>query len=382
MRLAVHTDVPYHRSDDGIYGEHAFTLFLIELAARLEYLVAFGRLDPVGDGGRYPLGSSVDFAPLPHYESLIHLRQVLRAALVSMARFWRLLGRVDAVWLLGPSPLQMGFVVLAALRRRRIILGVRQDTRAYIAHRHPTKRWVRPVAAAMDFAWHALSRTCPVIVVGPELARHYRRAGALLEINASLVTREEIVPVEQAIRRSYDGEPVEILSVGRLETEKNPLILADILAALTQHSNGWRLLICGEGPLRDALANRLAALGLSAKADLLGYVPHGPRLRSLYRESHLFLHASLTEGLPQVLLEAFAAGLPTVATDVGGVGAVGDAAMLVPPGDPAAAAAAIIGLRDDPACRRRLVTAGHRYISDRTIDVECRRVAEFMRRAA
>jgi hypothetical protein len=56
--------------------------------------------------------------------------------------------------------------------------------------------------------------------------------------------------------------------------------------------------------------------------------------------------------------------------------------MLVPPGDPAAAAAAIISLRDDPACRRRLVTAGHRYISDRTIDVECRRVAEFMRRAA
>ena len=378
MRLAVHTDVPYHRSDDGIYGEHAFTLFLIELASRLEYLVAFGRLDPSGDRGRYPLGSSVDFAPLPHYESLVHLRQVLRAALTSMVRFWRLLGRVDAVWLLGPSPMQMGFVALAALRRRRIILGVRQDTRVYIAQRHPTKRWVRPVAAAMDFAWQALSRTCPVIVVGPELARHYRRAPAMLEISASLVSRDEIVPVEQAIGRSYDGEPVEILSVGRLETEKNPLILADILAALERHSNGWRLLVCGEGPLRDALASRLATLGVRENADLLGYVPYGPRLRSLYRESHLFLHASLTEGMPQVLLEAFAAGLPTVATDVGGVRSVGDAAMLVPPSDPTAAAAAIISLRDDATSRRRLVAAGHRYVSDRTIDVECARVADFM----
>src|SRR5581483_12430291 len=94
LRLAVHTDVPYHRSDDGIYGEHAFTLFLIELASRLEYLVAFGRLDPGGGRGRYPLGSAVDFEPLPHYESLVHLRQVLRAALASMVRFWRLLGRV------------------------------------------------------------------------------------------------------------------------------------------------------------------------------------------------------------------------------------------------------------------------------------------------
>jgi glycosyltransferase involved in cell wall biosynthesis len=295
-----------------------------------------------------------------------------------MARFWRLLGRVDAVWLLGPSPLQMGFVVLAALRRRRIILGVRQDTRAYIAHRHPTKRWVRPVAAAMDFAWQALSRTCPVIVVGPELARHYRRAGALLEINASLVTREEIVPVEQAIRRSYDGEGFEILSVGRLETEKNPLLLADILAGLVARDPRWRLVVAGEGPLRGELEERLASLGVSEHADLRGYVPVDAGLHDLYRSADYFLHVSWTEGLPQVIFEAFAARLPVVATAVGGVpDAAGEAALLVPPGTAEEAVEALVRLAGDNALRAELVEAGVERVRQHTTAAEVRRVAEF-----
>src|SRR3954451_3393229 len=379
MRLAGHTDAPYHRIDGAIHGEHAFTLFLLELASRLDGVVAVGRLDPAGDRGRYPLGSKVEFDPLPYYESLIHVRQVFRAAVGSLRRFWRLLGRVDAVWLLGPSAMQMGFLVLAVLRRRRIILGVRQDTRAYIANRHPEKRWVRIVAFAMDAVWRASAMVCPVVVVGPELARNYRHAPALLEISASLVAQRQIVPVKQALARPYDSEPMRVLSVGRLEEEKNPLILADILAELSRDSDDWRISVCGEGPLRDPLADRLAALGLRADADVLGSVPSGPRLGSLYRDSHMFLHTSLTEGLPQVLLEAFAAGLPTVATDVGGVRqAVGDAVLLVPPAEPDAAARALKTLRADSTARRRLVAAGNRYVTDRTIDRECDRVAAFM----
>ena len=88
---------------------------------------------------------------------------------------------------------------------------------------------------------------------------------------------------------------------------------------------------------------------------------------------------SWTEGVPQVLFEAFAAGLPVVATSVGGVTvAAGDAALLVPPGqaDPPARELARIG--SDPELRRRLVEAGAARVREHTTEAETRRVAEFL----
>ena len=65
-----------------------------------------------------------------------------------------------------------------------------------------------------------------------------------------------------------------VLSVGRLETEKNPLLLAEVLARLD--GGDWRLLICGEGPLEGELRERLRSLGVEDRAELLGYLPiHG-----------------------------------------------------------------------------------------------------------
>jgi glycosyltransferase involved in cell wall biosynthesis len=124
-------------------------------------------------------------------------------------------------------------------------------------------------------------------------------------------------------------------------------------------------------------------LGVADRAELLGYVPYGPRLVELYRESHVLLHTSWTEGLPQVLVEAFAAAVPVVATDVGGIrDAVGAAARLVPPGDAPAAAAELEAIAADAELRKRLIQAGHDYVASRTASAEVSRVAEFLRGSA
>ena len=144
----------------------------------------------------------------------------------------------------------------------------------------------------------------------------------------------QIVTPEDALARSYDGE-LQVLNVGRLDPEKNPLLLADVLARLRENDPRWRLVVCGDGPLQDALAERLAALGLSEHADLRGYVTFDGGLLDAYRSSHAFLHVSWTEGFPQIMFEAFAGGLPVVGTAVGGVAeGVGDAALLIPPATP------------------------------------------------
>jgi glycosyltransferase involved in cell wall biosynthesis len=317
--------------------------------------------------------------PLPYYDSLAHPAAVIRAAAASLRRFWRALGEVDVVWLLGPHPLAVAFALLAALRRRRVVLGVRQDLPSYVRNRRPGRRLMVAAALALETAFRLLSRRFGVIVVGPALARRYRRARSLLEIMVSLVDSEDVVSPELAAARPYDGE-LRLISVGRLDPEKNPLLIADVFGRLVDGGFPWRLLVCGDGSLRSALEERLGELGVADRAELAGHVPYGPRLVGLYQGSHALLHTSWTEGLPQVLIEAFAAGVPVVATDVGGIrDAVGEGARLVPPGDARAAATELEAVVTDPDLRRRLIEAGHEYALRNTATVEVRRVAEFLR---
>ena len=214
--------------------------------------------------------------------------------------------------------------------------------------------------------------------MGPELERKYRRARRVLATNVSLVRAEDVVSPEVALARSYAGE-LTVLTVGRLDTEKNPLLLAEILALLAPDER-WRLVICGDGPMHDQLQGRLSELGVLDRVQLRGYVPIDGGLLELYRSSHMFLHVSWTEGFPQVLIEAFAAGLPTVATAVGGVPAAAEgAALLVSPGDPQAAADALRRLSTDTELRQRLVEAALERARGCTLEAESARLAQFIR---
>jgi glycosyltransferase involved in cell wall biosynthesis len=177
----------------------------------------------------------------------------------------------------------------------------------------------------------------------------------------------------------HAGGDLTVLSVGRLDQEKNPLMLADVLARLAADDDRWRLVVCGEGDLAAALAARLEQLGVATRAELRGYVPMGEALLGLYRTSDVMLHVSWTEGFPQVLVEAFATGLPVVATAVGGVAAgVGAAALLIPPGDPDAAAAALRRIATDSELRSRLVAAGIERARALTLEAQTARLASFL----
>jgi glycosyltransferase involved in cell wall biosynthesis len=372
LRLAAYTDYVYKQRDGQVYAQRAFAVFLARLASEVESLTITGRLDPEPGESYYRLPEEVEFVPLPHYASLASPLSALPAMAGSLGRFWKLLARVDGVWLLGPYPLSFVFVLLAALRRKRVFLGVRQDWPTYVRSRHPSSRPLQIVASLMEAGWRALARAYPVVVVGPELARNYSAARAVLPVTVSMVDEEDIAPPRAG--------PVGFtaLSVGRLETEKNPLLLADILAGLRAVDPRWRLVVAGEGPMRTELEERLAALGVADGADLLGYVPVDAGLHDLYRSADFFLHVSWTEGLPQVLFEAFAARLPIVATAVGGVpDAAGEAALLVPAGDADAAVEALNRLAGDAELRDRLVKAGVERVREHTTAAEITKVARF-----
>lgn len=377
MRLAVYSDDIYHRVDGTVHGELAHTLFLVELAKHVESLTLVGRLAPYPERGRYRLPGEVAFTPLPFYPSLGRPLRASAGMARSLRRFWRRLDDVDAVWLLGPHPLSIAFAVLAGLRGRRVTLGVRQDWVRYVRARYPGRPLMWLAGAALEAAWVALSTLTPTVVVGSALARRYRRGRRVLPLVISVASARDVVSPEDAASRSYQGELV-LLSVGRVDREKNSLLLAEILALLRAADSRWRLVVCGDGPLEAPLRRRLAELGLAEHAELLGYVPYDRGLRRLYQDSHALIHTAWTEGLPQVLFEAFAAGLPVVATDVGGVGAVRDAVRLVPPDDAGSATAELRRVVDDASLRRALLGSAHDLVKRHTIEEESRRLAEFL----
>lgn len=381
MRLAVYTDYEY--TSDGVrrYGQRAFVVFLEALRAHVERLVLVGRFDPQPGSSHYPLHEETELVGLPHYDSLGHPLSVARSLVLSVVRFWRLLDEVDTVWVLGPYPHSVLLAVLTALRRRRLVLGVRQDMPVYVRSRRPDRRWMHLGADVLEAIWRLLARRYAVVVVGPELERKYRdgHARSVLATTVSLVSERDLALAPQAIAaRNYDDQ-LTLLTVGRLDAEKNPMLLADIMVELQAGERRWRLLVCGDGPLREQLQQRLSELGLLDRVELLGYVPIDGGLLDLYRSSHAFLHVSWTEGFPQVLVEAFATGLPTVATAVGGVpAAASGAAVLIEAGDAIAAAEALERIASDGRLREELIEAGLERAQAGTLEAASKRLAEFL----
>jgi glycosyltransferase involved in cell wall biosynthesis len=120
----------------------------------------------------------------------------------------------------------------------------------------------------------------------------------------------------------------------------------------------------GEGSERARILHSARALGLEDRVRLRGHVEPGEVVATLQRSDAL-LHASLSEGLPNVVLEAMACGLPVVATDVGGTReAVRDGVdgFVVPSRDPRAAAAALRTLWQDRALRERMGRSGRERV--------------------
>ncbi|MDX6657814.1 MAG: hypothetical protein QOH62_2607 [Solirubrobacteraceae bacterium] len=381
MRLAAYTDDPYVRSGDSVGAVMPFALFLAAMGEHVDRFVLLGRV--ASDRGQVPvaLPAGVEVRELPWWEDLSRPAGFLGAVPGSLRAFWAVLGEVDTVLLFGPSPLGLLFAALTRLRGRRLAIGVRMDYLGYVRHRHPGRRGLLAVAQASELAWRALARFVPTVVVGSELADRYRNARRLLDTSISLVGEADIADPGRAAPGT--SGPVRILSVGRIDVEKNPLLLAEILADLVGGGGAWHLVVCGDGPMTAALADRLEALGVSRHAELAGFVGRSDELRKRYRSADVFLHVSWTEGVPQVLSEAWGSALPVVATDVGGVrAAAGPAAALVPPGDAAAACAAVRRVVADDDLRARLVEHGLERARNRTRESTTAEVVAFLGGAA
>lgn len=154
--------------------------------------------------------------------------------------------------------------------------------------------------------------------------------------------------------------PLRIVTVGRLVPVKAQALLIEAAAELQRRNVDVHVTIVGGGPRRQALERLAARLGVADRCSFTGALGHDNVLER-YAEADLFCLPSFGEGIPVVLMEAMAMGLPVVTTRIAGIPELvedGESGFLVTPGRTDQLVQAIERLAGDPGLRRRMGQAG------------------------
>jgi len=250
-----------------------------------------------------------------------------------------------------------------------------------MSHGWTAETWKVRIYEALDRA--CLRRMDRVVCVSDGQAEKVRRAG---------VRADRLVVIRNAVRAErFDGaDPADrhvlevmfpqapervVGSAGRLSPEKGFGVLVEAAAIVARSDPGAGFIHFGDGPLRDSISRRIGELGLEGRFILAGFRDDLDRFLPHWDLSVL---PSFTEGLPTVVLESYAAGVPVVATAVGGTPeAVADGVdgYLVPPGDPLALARRILDLLKSEDERMAMGQRGRERIrTEFTFDVQSRRL--------
>lgn len=198
------------------------------------------------------------------------------------------------------------------------------------------------------------------------LAREYGVSATPIHVVPTGLPADRFNAGDGARFRARAGVPADrplVTYIGRVAHEKNLDFLLDVFRQVRKAVPRAMLLIAGEGPAREPLQQRVAALGLEADVCFAGYLDRHTALLDCYAAADVFVFASRTETQGLVLLEAMAQGVPIVSTAVLGTRSVltpGSGAIVVDE-DLDAFAAAVTQVLKTPELRRELAERGRAY---------------------
>jgi glycosyltransferase involved in cell wall biosynthesis len=227
---------------------------------------------------------------------------------------------------------------------------------------------VKLIGASLRFVWPLLllRRNCRVIVQNDEdrqaiAALRPAAAGRIVVIRGSGVDLDHFRPLPEP-----PAPPIVVAYVGRMIAIKGVAVLVAAQRALHERGVDVRLMLAGKPDPSNPSSLNASQLDAWAKLPGIAWCGHQEDVRAIWAAAHIAVLASLGgEGLPKALLEAAAIGRPIVATDVPGtrdIARAGVNALLAPPGDATALAAAIEQLAADAVLRHRFAEAGRRLV--------------------
>lgn len=381
VRLAVLDDGLFVRTPGGSVHPTAATFHrFVETVAREGRFAAARYVVPIrhlGPGDTPPALPAVDrelldIVPTAPFAGIADY--VLRLGVVS-ARNWPIIRRAvsasDLVWLRLPA--SNALLTLAACRLTGVpCFGWLAGSVSEVVAGQPRSRLTAGPAGLLARAYDAVSTLAA-------------REGPLIRLDSdmstSVVTMEDIATLANRPERGRSDGRSRIVWAGRMAPEKG---LPDLIRAaqlLLEDGLDVELSFIGDGPVRHEIEDAAVGLG-SGRAQFHGYVGDRTRYLELLAEGDVLVHPSRAEGLPKVIVEAMAVGVPVVATAVGTVPdllAGGERGRLVPPAQPDALRQAIADLLADGRARERLARAGQAYAADHTAEAQARRLLAWMR---
>jgi glycosyltransferase involved in cell wall biosynthesis len=389
MRLAIVYHRPYYQdAAGGLWeAEGSFSRYVESLARFVDEVVLIvpQRAGPF-PGEAYRLAASnVRLAPLPFYDRLPVFYRALPAAL---AQLWRTLPGCDLVNLRIPTPLGIYAYAVARLRRRPIFLIVVGDlagVASSVRVNSPKRLAYRIYLAIEEWLQDRMVAGAPSFVNGQALYAKYNRPGRqVLLTTTSTIGDADVVDRPDTGLGTPGTAPITLLCVSRIDPRKGLRYLPPAITSLVERGHDVRLSIVGPvvGTLGEEERGRVETaareLGVADRITFVGSRTL-PQVLALAREHDLFVLPTLPgEGVPRVLLEAMASGLPIVVSDVAGVPTLvlhEVNGLLVPPAEPTAIADAVERLIQDGELRRRLIATGRRAALAHTADSHARKIA-------
>ena len=174
---------------------------------------------------------------------------------------------------------------------------------------------------------------------------------------------------------------IKLLYVGNIEKEKGLDSLLEALNYLQAKEINFILEIVGEGPYRFFLEKEIKRLDLQDKVKFSGAIMFGNELFQKYKSADIFVLPSLSEGIPKVLFEAMAFGLPIVATKVGGIPDIIkhlENGYLVKPGSPIQLAEAINVLIKNFDVRKKIIQNNYVLVKNCTFEKQVEKFCDFV----
>jgi glycosyltransferase involved in cell wall biosynthesis len=251
---------------------------------------------------------------------------------------------------------------LAALRMRGLRIVYTEHGRLSDAPPSMKRRWANRLLGRVPAAICAVSAE----LRGHMLAEGFN-ADAVEVVHNGIVPGHKPASGDRQLARdmlSLGPDQFVVGTAARLDPVKDLRTLVDAYARLRASAPGATLVIIGDGRERASLEQ---AAGRAGVADTVRFLGHRSDVRTLLPAFDLFVNCSRSEGVSLTILEAMAAGLPVVATHVGGNPELvieSCSGFLVPPGDSAALAAAIARVAAEKPLARRLGDAGRRRVED------------------
>jgi len=314
---------------------------------------------------------NIELIPQPPYASTVGgLKYV-----VSIPRAYaRVCQKADVIFVRGLCPYIGALYLLAFLYRRQVCHWIVGNPVALLKS-HTRRGWLLD-SLALAYAWQdRLVTRAGRWLTGGAFVCNGKELGAAYRSPRTLVTASSTVMRNEFFERedTCQGERIRILFVGYIRPEKGVEYLLQAVAKL-KTPRPWELVLIGpdEFPAyRKRLNEVIGERQIGDRVHWQGYVSFGEPMFAQMRAADLLVLPTLSEGTPHVLVEARATSLPIVATNVGGIPTTvtdGVDALLVPPKDPAALAAAIDRIIEDGELRRALIRNGLRSARHLTVD--------------